>query len=356
MDIDQSDIDEANDALMMSDTDGPTPTPPVPAHSTPASRSTSPTASEQRWDPTPPDSPAPTAAAFDSGYVQRPVQASDVDAAVARLFLSEEYADIRIVVKGGGEGGEGNGDGGNEERVYPAHKNIVCTQCEFFELCCRSGFREAQTNTITITDESPKTIYRLLSYLYLKSYSDQPTSWRDRHNESDHTGQFHHSTYINFSMYRLAQKYGVPGLARHAVEKHFTRLDDVNLLTEHCWAAKLAYETFEGRWDAMRRVHVVHVGDLMSSSGPGRLARDGVSEVGERWGEFAVDVLEWVLWCGKNGGRVGRELMFKDGRGGLTLEFGKRKGRFMTASTRMAAMMMGEVMAEPLEEGIGPYE
>jgi len=85
---------------------------------------------------TPPDSraPSPTSINFGAYAKSNAAQTDDIGDVVAGLFLSEEYSDMRITC----------GD-----RVFSAHKNIVCRQSEFFAAALRGGFRVG-FRTITV--------------------------------------------------------------------------------------------------------------------------------------------------------------------------------------------------------------
>ncbi|RPA80050.1 hypothetical protein BJ508DRAFT_415562 [Ascobolus immersus RN42] len=225
------------------------------------------------------DSPPPSRGASpdSSGrpYEVKPSQATDPSTAVQKLFLQEIYSDFKIIV----------GD-----KTYPAHKNIVCSQSEYFTCAFRNNFVENQDSIITITDETPKSIYRLLHYLYGKNYDDFPNPEGPF---SD--GSFEYTTRVNFTMYRLADKYGIPGLAKLAVAKQQEYYLDTDIdVSQIVWAARRAYARFQGRHDAMRMLHVIETGRRLAKCTPKQLFLNDDNE-------DVYDLDDFRAFCKENG-------------------------------------------------------
>ncbi|RPA80052.1 hypothetical protein BJ508DRAFT_377287 [Ascobolus immersus RN42] len=201
---------------------------------------------------TPPDSrvgsPVSSDCDFEIDYFTPKSEVSDNrNIAIGRFFNSNEYSDMTVVC-------------GDE--TFPAHRIVLCSQSEFFLDSMRSKKDET---VVTISDEEPKTIYRLLRYLYTGDYPDHP---RSKHPELDNgyegtrlESYFHYSVNVNYEMYRLAAKFGVPGLAKRAVYKHERQLAEMPYVEERVWSCAVAYSRFPGQHDAMRMIHVPKLAD-----------------------------------------------------------------------------------------------
>ncbi|KAL2214977.1 hypothetical protein M432DRAFT_554120 [Thermoascus aurantiacus ATCC 26904] len=73
------------------------------------------------------------------------------------LFIGGKYSDLVISC------------GGHDFRV---HRNIVCSQSDFFEAAANGYFSEARANKITLPEDDPQTVERVLSYLYIRDYEE----------------------------------------------------------------------------------------------------------------------------------------------------------------------------------------
>ncbi|RPA75662.1 hypothetical protein BJ508DRAFT_331864 [Ascobolus immersus RN42] len=166
---------------------------------------------------TPPDSrpPSPTnkRRKTEEPTSRRPSLSTNVTSACADLFLSERYSDILIIV---------------EDTIYPVHRNVVCSQSEFFELALRGDFKEAHEGLIHIRDETPKDIYRVLYYLYKHDIIQHPSDSHTRtaNGEEKYNGsqKARYALRTNLSMRRLADKFGIPGLEAMAVSLQLSNL------------------------------------------------------------------------------------------------------------------------------------
>ncbi|RPA85673.1 hypothetical protein BJ508DRAFT_373276 [Ascobolus immersus RN42] len=184
---------------------------------------------------TPPPSPRPSRQ-NDDNVIQN--VALTTEETVNDMFLNPDFADIKVIC----------GD-----RVFPAHKMILCPQSDFFAACFQGPFRESHEGVVTITDEKPKTIYRLLHFLYKKDYLDVPSAGAAGCDLS-------YCTKVNFTMYHLAYKFGIPELAKRAAVKQRYLLRSNGIIETDIWSADLAYRCFKGRHDAMRMIHVAILG------------------------------------------------------------------------------------------------
>ncbi|RPA71751.1 POZ domain-containing protein [Ascobolus immersus RN42] len=207
--------------------------------------------------PTPVDSRAPSPSFIrSSSYDPKPEPASSVTSACARLLLNEEFSDFKIKVEG---------------MTWPAHKAVVCSQSEFFKVALRGDFLEAQEGTIAIPDETAKNIYRLLRYLYTGDYHDFPTHWYDEESNVEAIQEFReldrsplfdmmdwseirYSSRSNLAMYRLADKYGIPGLARLACDKLYFAVRNLGTVDDIAIIAHDVYSATDKKDDPLRKV------------------------------------------------------------------------------------------------------
>ncbi|KAK4697472.1 hypothetical protein P7C71_g625, partial [Lecanoromycetidae sp. Uapishka_2] len=82
---------------------------------------------------------------------------SSMTASMENLFHSSKYSDLTIRCG---------------EEVWRVHRNIVCQRSKFFAAACDGGFKEATTATVTLEEDDPSTVGRMLLYLYTHEYSD----------------------------------------------------------------------------------------------------------------------------------------------------------------------------------------
>lgn len=80
--------------------------------------------------------------------------------------------------------------------------------------------------------------------------------WEKREYWEMKPNYLHYATRVNITMYRLADKYGIKGLADLAVEKQDRALQKMNRVTEGVKAARKVYSIFERRDDPMRKIHL----------------------------------------------------------------------------------------------------
>ncbi|KAJ5938430.1 BTB/POZ protein [Penicillium verhagenii] len=74
------------------------------------------------------------------------------------LLLGGQFSDIDIIC---------------QDVTFKAHRAIVCTQSRFFNSAFCDGFKESFDRSINLKDETPETIERVLSFLYLREYQDE---------------------------------------------------------------------------------------------------------------------------------------------------------------------------------------
>ncbi|KAL5362044.1 hypothetical protein BJX96DRAFT_166365 [Aspergillus floccosus] len=71
------------------------------------------------------------------------------------FHLNNRFSDITIVCR---------------DKVFPAHRVVVCPQSDYFARACEGGFKESSGN-IEISDTEPILIEKTLQYLYTGDYS-----------------------------------------------------------------------------------------------------------------------------------------------------------------------------------------
>ncbi|RPA80055.1 hypothetical protein BJ508DRAFT_347416 [Ascobolus immersus RN42] len=219
------------------------------------------------FEPHLPDSRPPSPSSDFSKYIPQILtdcleSSAIASTGLAKLFLKSEFSDVKIVCKG---------------VVFPAHWLVLRSQSTFFELLFKGGYKENEENVVRLQEETPKMIFRLLSYIYLGSYKDYPTDhskYRTIHGmygnyREQRAFHFRYSRTVNFSMYRLADKFGIPGLGRLAFEKHEEVLKDIDITYDMLLlSTKHAYESFEGRFDAMRLIHMEAIALMLERMAP----------------------------------------------------------------------------------------
>ncbi|RPA75666.1 POZ domain-containing protein [Ascobolus immersus RN42] len=227
--------------------------------------------SETGYTVTPPDSrppsplyPSPADALDDPN----PELASSFRGMGELFFLNPAFSDVTIIV----------GD-----RSFPAHRNVICSQSRFFFLALRGGFKEAQESKITIMDETPMNIYRLLQYLYIGNYRECRTRCTDMECDSQYYApvEERYSLRTNFTMRRLGDKYLIPGLVQKANEKILHQLKHLQDETERCKNPD-ADGKEGGSVEARGAEDVVEAGEEGAYNVPGGVEGDeGVEEIGE---------------------------------------------------------------------------
>ncbi|KAI2994449.1 hypothetical protein CBS147346_10487 [Aspergillus niger] len=74
---------------------------------------------------------------------------------MSNLHLSSEYSDLKIICK---------------DKIFPAHKLLVCPRSKYFHRACFAGFKETK-GSICLDDKSPVLIEKVLEFLYTGNYT-----------------------------------------------------------------------------------------------------------------------------------------------------------------------------------------
>lgn len=167
---------------------------------------------------------------------------------------------------------------------------------------------EAQEGVVTITDESPKDIYRLLSCLYTGDYRAYPTAFYEKgFSEADqaeeHWGNIdeeflRYATRTNLAMYRLADKYGIDALRKLSLDKQSNSIESVHLLTESFLVLDKIYTEIEDRVDPMRMIARKYITDgplVTDWNAESMKEYPELQEVIERHGDFAYELILALL-------------------------------------------------------------
>ncbi|KAH8696049.1 hypothetical protein BGW36DRAFT_342510 [Talaromyces proteolyticus] len=75
------------------------------------------------------------------------------------MYKTGKYSDFTIKVKG-------------FEREFHVHRAVICPQSTIFEAACRGKFIEATTQSMTLVDDDPEIVERMIKYLYTHRYDD----------------------------------------------------------------------------------------------------------------------------------------------------------------------------------------
>ncbi|KAJ5757724.1 BTB/POZ protein [Penicillium nucicola] len=82
---------------------------------------------------------------------------SELQDVMRDLLLQSQFSDMKILCQG---------------TTFKVHQAIVCTQSSYFYSAMCDGFKESTEKAINIQDDNPETIERVLSFLYLRDYSE----------------------------------------------------------------------------------------------------------------------------------------------------------------------------------------
>ncbi|KAB8225757.1 BTB/POZ protein [Aspergillus novoparasiticus] len=121
--------------------------------------------------------------------------------------------------------------------TFKVHKAIVCNQSSYFHSAICDGFKESTEKAINLQDDTPETVKRILSFLYLGDYSEEGHSVQCEqpvpelaipNNESDSlipevepnsTESVHQAAFNNIEVFIAADKYGIIPLKTLAASK-----------------------------------------------------------------------------------------------------------------------------------------
>ncbi|KAE8369203.1 BTB/POZ protein [Aspergillus caelatus] len=120
--------------------------------------------------------------------------------------------------------------------TFKVHQAIVCTQSSYFHSAICDGFKESTEKAIHLQDESPETMERVLSFLYLREYSEDghivqyqpPSELAMPNNEPDSTisenepespESANQAAFNNIEVFIAADKYGIIPLKTLATSK-----------------------------------------------------------------------------------------------------------------------------------------
>ncbi|CRG90548.1 BTB/POZ domain protein [Talaromyces islandicus] len=78
---------------------------------------------------------------------------------VLDMYKTGKYSDFTIKVDG-------------SAREFHVHRAVICPQSRIFEAACRGEFVEALTRSMTLTDDDPDIVDRMIRYLYTHRYDD----------------------------------------------------------------------------------------------------------------------------------------------------------------------------------------
>ncbi|KAJ5938028.1 BTB/POZ protein [Penicillium verhagenii] len=134
------------------------------------------------------------------------------------LLLQGQFSDMEIIC---------------QDVTFKTHRAIVCTQSKFFNSALCDGFKESLDRSINLKDETPETIERVLSFLYLREYQDDGHTvplWpsadliddSDSVNEtrkSDNTEALRARALNNILVFTAADKFQIDRLKNLASEK-----------------------------------------------------------------------------------------------------------------------------------------
>ncbi|KAJ1714997.1 hypothetical protein NYO67_2901 [Aspergillus flavus] len=141
------------------------------------------------------------------------------------ILLRGQFSDMEILCQG---------------VTFKVHQAIVCTQSSYFHSAFCNGFKESTEKAINLQDETPDTVERILSFLYLRDYSEDGHSVQYQQpgpklaipnnesssfiseNEPENTEPAHQAGFNKLEVFIAADKYGIiplkPWLSRSSLD------------------------------------------------------------------------------------------------------------------------------------------
>ncbi|KAE8322566.1 BTB/POZ protein [Aspergillus sergii] len=147
---------------------------------------------------------------------------SELQDVMRDLLLRGQFSDMEILCQG---------------VTFKVHQAIVCTQSSYFHSAICDGFKESTEKAINLQDDTPETVKRILSFLYLRDYSEEghsvqyqqpvselaiPNNESDSlipENEPESTESAHQAAFNNIEVFIAADKYGIIPLKALAASK-----------------------------------------------------------------------------------------------------------------------------------------
>ncbi|KAJ5829146.1 BTB/POZ protein [Penicillium rubens] len=120
------------------------------------------------------------------------------------LLLRGQFSDMEILCQG---------------ITFNVHQAIVCTQSSYFHSAMCDGFQESTEKAIDIQDDTPETMERVLSFLYLREYSEDGHIIQYQQNKPENTEPENQAAFNNVEVFIAADKYGILPLKTLAAKK-----------------------------------------------------------------------------------------------------------------------------------------
>jgi len=231
-------------------------------------------------------------------------QKDGIHACLSSIFESKKYSDLTIRC---------------DDRVFKVHRAIVCPRSHFFTAACDGPFQESINNEITLEEDDPHAVERMLAYLYTSDYCDgdysgpvedeaspeeAPTDEPENEEQSASMSQSiteeqdnasattdETSLLNNILVYAVAEKYGIAELKELAKAKFQGRVGSLLSAKEFPEIIRELYRTTPSSDRELRDI----VAQVCAQQGSTIVDSPDLNTIVVEVGEFGLDLLREVL-------------------------------------------------------------
>ncbi|KAH8656126.1 hypothetical protein BGZ60DRAFT_417837 [Tricladium varicosporioides] len=210
-------------------------------------------------------------------------------ASLSSVFESGKYSDL--IIRSG-------------DRVFKVHRAVICPRSRFFAAACDGPFQECISKEISLEEDDPHTVERMLAYLYTSDYCDRDYSGpvavetspeelqpmiEKQDNASTTTNE--PSLLNNVLVYAIAEKYGITGLKEMAQAKFQSQAGSLLSAKEFPEIIRELYRSTPSSDRGLRDI----VSQLCAQRGRTIIDNSDLNSIIVEIGEFGLDLLCEVL-------------------------------------------------------------